>query len=123
MILLSGIKSGMESQPQLISTNKHCTRTKLSQMLQNLQVIVGFDSIPNDRAQPLQGLLVGLEVPGDLGLTVEIERPPLGGLHDVLDLEALAVKKPIRGFGETVLKWCGLGWRFGGVLGEDGSEG
>lgn len=95
IILPSGIKPRMESQPQLIATNEHGAATKLPQMLQNLQVIVGFDSVPNNGAQPLQCLLIGHDIPGNLGLAVEIKRPPFHGLHNVLDLEALTVEIPI----------------------------
>ena len=104
MTLLSGIKTSMECQPQLISTDKHSTTTKLSQMFQNLQVIVGLNSIPNNRAQTLQSLVISLTVSSYLWLTVEIEWPILNRVHDFLDLKALTVKKPIRGFGETMLK-------------------
>ncbi len=95
MILLSGIKPSMESQPKLISTDKNSTTTKLPQMLQNLQVIVGLNSIPNNGAETLQCLVIGLKVSSNLGFTVEIERPLLNRVHDFLDLDALTVKKPI----------------------------
>lgn len=95
MILPSGIKPGTESHPQLIATNEHGTATKLPQMFQNLQVIVGFDGVPNNGVQTLQCLLIGYDIPGNLGLAVEIKRPPFHGLHNVLDLKALTVEKPI----------------------------
>ena len=96
MILLGRIKTGTESQPQLIATNEHGTATKLSQMLQNLEVIVGFDGVlSNNGTQPLQCLFVGHDIPGNLGLAVEIKRPPFHGFHNILDLEALTVEKPI----------------------------
>jgi hypothetical protein len=95
MILLGRIKTGTESQPQLIATNEHGTATKLFQMLQHFQAIVGFDGVSNNGTQPLQCLFVGHDIPGNLGLAVEIKRPPFHGFHNVLDLEALTVEKLI----------------------------
>lgn len=92
-------------------------------MLQNLEIVIGFNGVSDDGAQPLQRLLVGLDVSGDLRLAVEVERASLNGIDDVLDLEALAVEKPIGGFGEAVLEQRSLGQGCGWVLGDDaGSE-
>lgn len=90
-------------------------------MLQNLQIIIRLNGVPNNGAQTFQSLLIGLNISGNLRLAVEIERPSLDGIQDVLDLDAFAEEKPIRGFGEAVLERRRLG-SFGGVLREDGSE-
>lgn len=88
-------------------------------MLQDLEVVVGLDGVPDDRTQPLEGLPVGLEVAGDLGLAVEVEGAPLGSIHDVLDPDTLAVEVAIRGLGEAVAE-RGLGHRRGGRGGRGG---
>lgn len=91
-------------------------------MLQDLEIVVGFDGVANDRAQTLQSLFVSLDVPRNLGLAVQIERPPFDGFHDVIDLDALAAKKPIRVFGEAVTERGRFGLGFGGVLGQYGPK-
>lgn len=92
-------------------------------MLQDLEVVVGLDGVPNDRSQPLEGLPVGLEVASDLGLAVEVEGAPLGRLHDVLDTKALAVEVAIAGLGEAVAERCLGRRRRGGGGGGGGGDG
>lgn len=91
-------------------------------MLQNLQIIVRLDGVPDDRAlQPLQRLPISLHIPRDLPLAVQVEGPPLHALHDVLDLDVLAVEEPIPGLGEAVLERRRL-LVHGRVLGDGGSQ-
>lgn len=82
-------------------------------MLQNHEIIVRLNRIPDNRIQALQGILIRLHISRYLRLAVEIKRAFLNGLHDLLDLEAFTVQKAIVFLGEAVVELVGLSWGFG----------
>lgn len=93
-------------------------------MLQNLQVVVGFDSVSNDRIQTLKSFNVGFDVSGELRLAVKVERPIfLHEFHNVLDFDALTVEEAIIEGAETMLEcMLGRGGGFGEGRGGKGSS-
>ena len=105
------IKASLERQPKLISTNQNSSTPQALQKLQDFEIIIGLNRVADDGIQALQRFFVGLDIPLNLRLAVQVEWPFLGDFHDLFDLNPFAVQESIARFPKTVLQFVGFGLR------------
>eukprot|EP00878_Enallax_costatus_P023367 GHUV01024853.1.p1 GENE.GHUV01024853.1~~GHUV01024853.1.p1 ORF type:complete len:149 (+),score=31.60 GHUV01024853.1:800-1246(+) len=75
----AGVEACLDSQLQLVATDQHSTAAQLTQVLHDLQVVVGLHCITDDVVKTFQSLGVCLDVCCDAVLAVEVE----GTLRDL----------------------------------------